>query len=88
MHFCLTEDEFWTNSPAASEIFAYREQLRISSGFGFVRGSVSVDRTHTHAEFSCVSVSGLGRDHLYVSATRRDDGGWDISHQIKQEEAR
>jgi hypothetical protein len=83
--FVPSEEEFWRDSPAASEIFAYRNAHATSTteAWGFDRGGVSDNRESTYAEFSCVAVSGYGRDRLMIQASRMKDGRWEITHTVQ-----
>ena len=81
----LDEDKFLQLSPAAAEVFAYlRENAEVSPmPWGFDRGGVSGDRRSTYALFSCVSMSGWGKDELTISAALASDGLWQLKHAIK-----
>jgi hypothetical protein len=83
--FIKDEHKFWQQSPAAVEIFAYlRENPEVSAmQWGFDHGDVSYDRRSTCAFFSCVSISGWGRDELTISANLCEDGTWRIKHAIE-----
>jgi hypothetical protein len=82
----LDEDKFWKQSPAASEIFAHRRNNPDinTMPWGFDRGFVSDDRRSTWAYFSCVALSGWGKDELTITASINEDGSWKISHEIKR----
>jgi hypothetical protein len=82
----LSEDRFWTVSPAASEIFRHVEthpDLRETSwGFHGKSGFVAFGRTG--ATFSCVGGSRGGTDTVFVSAELESDGSWIVEHRIKR----
>jgi hypothetical protein len=81
----LEEDKFWKSSPAAAEIFAYRREnpdVNVMP-WGFDRGGVSYDHRSTWAIFSCVALSGWGKDELTISALMNEDSSWQIKHSIK-----
>jgi len=83
--FVLGEDQFWKMSPAAAEIFEYRRgQPDLAHAWGFDRGGVSDDRRMTWADFSCVALTGYGRDELVISAVGQADDSWKLSHTIKR----
>lgn len=84
--FNLDYDRFWKESPAASEIFEYKNnnQETKKSPFGFDHGGVSDDRKSTWAVFSCVSVSGLDKDVLTISVSMNNGEVEKISHNIKK----
>jgi hypothetical protein len=85
MHTPVTDEgDFLQAAPAASEIFRYvRETPDISgSPWGFDRGNTSDDFTRVWANFSCVAVSGWGKDSLSVTAVKQPDGSWLLSHQV------
>lgn len=82
----LDEDRFWSASPAAAEIFEYRKnhpELQ-AMPWGFKSGNVAEDKQRTWATFECVSLSGWGKDELYISANRQPDGSWKLTHSIKR----
>lgn len=85
VQFNLDEDKFRKWSPAAAEIFAYRHEKQDvnTMPWGFERGGVSDDRRSTWASFSCVALSGWGKDELTISATMNEDSPWQITHAIK-----
>jgi hypothetical protein len=80
------EDKFWQLSPAAAEIFAYlKENADVPPmPWGFDNGSVSNDRRSTHANFSCVALSGWGKDELTILAALASDGSSQMKHAIKR----
>lgn len=84
--FVLSEDKFWQLSPAASEIFAYlKENTEVAlMPWGFDNGGVSNERNSTHANFSCIALSGWGKDELTISAVLSSDGSWKMTHAIKR----
>ena len=82
--FGLNEDQFWLRSPAAAEIFEYQQSNSEFSYMGFDSGGVSRDRRSTYAFFSGVALSGLGKDHVTVSASLADNGSWTLTHTIKR----
>lgn len=84
--FVSNEDGFWQLSPAAAEIFAYlKENAEVTlMPWGFDNGGVSNDRRSTHANFSCVALSGWGKDELTISAALASDGSWQMKHAIKR----
>lgn len=85
--FAPDEDKFWRISPAAAaEIFAYLKENADTSvmPWGFDNGYVSGDRRSTNAIFSCVALSGWGKDELTISATLANDGSWQLKHAIKR----
>ncbi|MDD2388161.1 MAG: hypothetical protein PHP23_00285 [Desulfobacterales bacterium] len=86
VQFNLDEDKFWKCSPAAAEIFAYRRENKniTAMPWGFDRGGISDDRRSTWACFSCVALSGWGKDELTISATMNEDNSWKITHAIKK----
>ncbi len=75
----LNEDDFWKWSPAAAEIFAYRD--KINTIWGFDHGGVSDNRNITWASFSCTGSLGY-KEELTISASKNDDGSWKIKHEI------
>ena len=83
--FINDKHKFWQQSPAAAEIFAYRQNNAEVNAmpWGFDRGDVSYDRRSTCAFFSCVSLSGWGRDELTICANLCENGTWRIKHAIK-----
>lgn len=83
--FILDEDKFLKCSPTAAEIFAYRRENReLGMHWGFVRGYISDNRRSMWAEFSCVALTGWGKDELTISASMNEDGSWHIKHKIKR----
>jgi len=86
MLFNLDEDKFWKSSPAAALIFAYRNENEDinTMPWGFDRGGISDDRRSTWASFSCVALSGWGKDMLTISATMTEDNSWQVTHTIKR----
>jgi hypothetical protein len=85
VHTPITDKgKFWQLSPAATKIFQYVAATpEISqSPWGFDSGNIADDLNSSHAGFSCVTVSGWGRDKLFVQATRQVDGSWSIHHTI------
>lgn len=83
--FVPNEDKFWQVSPAAAEIFAYLKESEDVAlmPWGFDNGGVSNDRRSTYANFSCVALSGWGKDELTISAALASDGSWQLKHAIK-----
>ena len=85
MHTPITEKrKFWQLAPAANEIFSYvQDEPEISQRpWGFDYGNISNDLSSVWASFSCVSVSGWGKDALTISATKQADGAWVLSHRV------
>ena len=78
--FARDEDEFWKQSAAAAEIFAYLQSNDLGP-WGFDKGWISDNRQTTGAEFSCVALTGLGKDTLFIAASFID-GAWQLSHKI------
>lgn len=81
----LDEDRFWSASPAAAEIFAYRREHPELQAmpWGFASGNVTEDNLSTWAIFECVSVSGWGKDKLTISAVRQPDATWKLTHTVQ-----
>jgi len=85
MHSPISDkSKFWQVAPAADEIFRYaKEAPEISqSPWGFDRGNMSDDLSRVWASFSCVAVSGWGKDILTITAEKHADGSWSLSHQV------
>jgi hypothetical protein len=84
--FIPNEDRFWQLSPVAAQIFAYLEENAevAPMPWGFDTGVVANDRRSTHAYFSCVALSGWGKDKLTISAALTADGSWQLQHAIKR----
>jgi len=82
--FVDDETRFWQWSPAAAKVFGYRRQQPALGDmpWGFDRGGISDDRKSTWAEFSCVSVTGRGKDELVITAVAKEDGTWTVKHTI------
>ena len=82
----LDENNFWKLSPAAAKIFAYRRDNPDvnTMPWGFDCGGVSDDRRSTWASFSCVALSGWGKDELTINALMNEDCSWQIKHAIKK----
>jgi len=81
----LNEDDFWKWSPAAEEIFAYRDENQDvnTMPWGFDHGGVSDDSRINWVSFSCTRLSG-NKDKLTISALKNEDGSWQIKHEIKR----
>lgn len=87
MHTPITdESKFWQIAPAADLIFKYiDENSEISrSPWGFDNGNYSEDLSSVWASFSCVAVSGWGKDKLSISANKNSDGQWIMSHRVSR----
>ena len=87
MHIPVTDkSKFWDLSPAASEIFRYVEENPVisESPWGFDVGNVSDDNNSSYASFSCVAISGWGKDRLTVSASKQSNGAWLLSHRVER----
>jgi hypothetical protein len=84
--FNLDYDKFWKESPAAADIFEYkRNNPNVNDmPYGFDHGGVSDDRNSTWAVFSCVSLSGMGKDVLTISVSMKNGEVDKISHNIKK----
>ena len=78
------ESKFWQVAPAANEIFRYvkDEPSIAASAWGFDSGNISKELDRVWASFSCVAVSGWGKDKLSVTAVKQPDGSWSLSHQV------
>jgi hypothetical protein len=83
--FIPNEDRFWQLSPAAAEVFAYLKENAETAlmPWGFDNGGVSNDLRSTHANFSCVALSGWDKEKLTISAALTSDGSWQLKHAIK-----
>lgn len=84
MEIITDEAKFFILYAAAENMREYiREQPDIAgSPWGFDRATLVDGRAN--AEFSCVALSGWGRDRLTVSAVQ-DGEGWVYSHSLHRE---
>ncbi len=87
MKSIASKEEFRKLSPAASAIFDYLESNSevCTKPWGFDRGGINNEGTNSWADFSCVSLSGRGKDELIIQAQNNTDDEWEIQHTIKLE---
>ena len=86
MGFTSDKSKFFQISPAAAEIFDYlHENPEVSEqSWEFEKGYVSENWPTTSADFWWGARSGWGKDKLTISASKNEDGSWNISHTIKR----
>jgi hypothetical protein len=83
------ESSFWSD-PIGELIFRYLRERRhiLGAAWGFDRGSISEDGESASAVFSCVALSGSGKDELRVSAKKTVAGDWAVTHDIQRDKPR
>jgi hypothetical protein len=88
MRFTSDKSKFFQISPAAAEIFDYlRENPEVAEqSWEFDKGFVSGVGLHTYtsADFWFGALSGWGKDKLTISASKNEDGSWQINHKIER----
>lgn len=79
--------KFFNISPqVAAEIFTYsRENTEVGiQQWEFEKAYISEDGHAVLASFWFGALAGWGKDKLTISASKNEDGSWNIKHEIKR----
>ncbi|EJK2412457.1 hypothetical protein NK604_003517 [Vibrio parahaemolyticus] len=81
MNRITDEDNFRAFYDSALSIYNYIDISESKSPWGFDAATFSDNGRSTHAQFSCKSVSGYGKNQLTVTAIKNGDT-FNLSHKV------